>query len=174
MFRDRIRLILMAKKGDARRLLYSHMRKIETRNFGSKFYTVSLYKKTARTGEGGAVALKSGGYRYQQDKSLVVTYILEAKEQRDHGLDPSLKKPKDETFVTLYDDVRLPEDPAVLKYYLLSGTILTVDEETGLVDSLKLIRLKINQKWALPFVIHKYTPQPLQVPIDRIGCNLKL
>ena len=111
MFRDRIRLILMAKKGDARRLLYSHMRKIETRNFGSKFYTVSLYKKTARTGEGGAVALKSGGYRYQEDKSLVVTYILEAKEQRDHGLDPSLKKPKDETFVTLYDDVRLPEDP---------------------------------------------------------------
>jgi hypothetical protein len=50
---------------------------------------------------------------------------------------------------------------------------MTVDEETGDVSTLKLLRLKLDLLWALPMWKNTYAP-PEQVPIDRIGCNLKL
>ena len=71
--------------------------------------------------------------------------MLEAREQHQD----SKEKQKNEA-QTFYFDLRLPEDPAVLKYYLLSGTVLTVDETTGQINQLKLIRLKVKVQWALP------------------------
>lgn len=37
---------MMVKQRDSKRLLFSHMRKIDTQNFGTKYFTVSLFKKT--------------------------------------------------------------------------------------------------------------------------------
>jgi len=43
-----------------------------------------------------------------------------------------------------YQNIRLPEDPAILRYYMDQATVLTVDRKTGKIDSLKLLRLKVK------------------------------
>lgn len=51
--------------------------------------------------------------------------------------------------------------------------MLTVDEETGKIDQLKLIRLKVKVHWAIPSRRNKYAEAAL-VAIDGMGCNLKV
>ena len=70
----------MSKRGEGERLLYSHMKRVETQKFGTKNYTINLIKKTVRQGEGGAQKMKDGGYRYAENKKLISVYILEARE----------------------------------------------------------------------------------------------
>lgn len=36
------------KRGDRKQLIYSHMRKVQTNNFGDKYYSVSLWKKSTQ------------------------------------------------------------------------------------------------------------------------------
>ena len=45
---------------------------------------------------------------------------------------------------TAYPNVRLPEDPAILGYYMHAATMLTVNEEEGTVAVLKLMRMKVK------------------------------
>ena len=61
----------------------------------------------------------------------------------------------------------------MLRYYLIWGTILRINEDTGDVNVLKLVRIKIKLAWELECYANHYA-LPDQSPIDRIGCNLKL
>lgn len=92
LFRQKLRILLMVKQRDSKRLLYSHMRKIETKKFGTKYFTVSLFKKTQTSNEGVPVATGDGGYQLQDENKVSEIYILEAKEQLDPSLQDSLRK----------------------------------------------------------------------------------
>lgn len=171
MFRAKLRILFMTKTGEnSKQLVHSHMRRIETKNFGEKYYSISLWKYVTKQ-PCQVVATGDGGFAYVDEKAANVSYVLEAKEYTQ--ADDSLGARKQDSFITVYDELRLPDNIAVLKYYLISGTIVNVDETTGLIDALKLVRLQVKLKWALPMVKNSYQ-LPLQVPIDKIGCNLKL
>jgi hypothetical protein len=154
-----------SKREAGKRLLFTHMRKVVTKRFGTKVFAVSLHKRTQRITQDGSVVVGKG-YVKQADE-VGDYYTLDAREQHQD----SKEKNKNEA-QTFYFDLRLPEEAAVLKYYLLSGTVLTVDEDTGQINQLKLIRLKVKV-WAVPPRPNTYAAAAL-VPIDGMGCNLKV
>lgn len=162
----KIRILMSnAKRDSGKRLLYTHMRRVVTKKFGTKVFAVSLYKRTQRKATPGAVVVGKG-YVETADE-VGEYYTLDAREQHQD----SKEKDKNEA-QTFYFDIRLPEEAAVLKYYLLSGTLLTVDEDTGLINCLKLIRLKVKVGAVHPRP-NTYAAAAL-VPIDGMGCNLKI
>lgn len=125
LLRKKFIALLSCKRELGKRLLYSHMRKVATEKFGAKFFAVSLYRRTQTTTQTGTQMAPGTEYKMPEDKIGGVYYSLEAREQHEHQ-DAARRGRNDAQ--TFYFDLRLPDDPAVLKYYLLSGTVLTVDE----------------------------------------------
>jgi len=149
----------IAQKADTSRL-YSYLRLHRTAKWGTKAHRVSLYKVVKEQPD---------------ERASDAGYVLEAREQsrlRSKVVNNVIKAINDrraaagggrgfahQTKRTSYPNVRLPEDPAILGYYLEAATTLTVSEEEGTVDVLKLMRLKVRPlEQAIQSRRNKYTP----------------
>lgn len=91
LLRKKFRAILLCKnvEGKGKRLLYSHMRKITTENFGTKYFAVSLYKRTQPTGQGSKPVVPGRPYRLPEDGTGGTYYTLEAREQHQDSKEKS-------------------------------------------------------------------------------------
>ena len=162
----------IAQKADTSRL-YSYLRLHRTAKWGTKAHRVSLFKVKEQPGE----------------RASDAGYVLEAREQnrlRNKVVNKVVTAMKDRraaakgsrgfahlTKRTPYPNVRLPEDPAILGYYLEAATMMTVSEADGTVDVLKLMRMKVRPlDQAIQSRRNKYTAAQC-VLIDKMGCNLK-
>lgn len=158
-----------------RRLLYTLKRRVLSACCGERHYTVQLWKHFGQLHED-----QDRDFYYRlvatEDKSSAYYHYRRRVEENAMLEEPAevvefLKGCHAREQETYYHDVRLPEDPVLLRYYMRLAVVLDLDPESCRIARLELLRLKIRiNKELTPVAVPE--PAPYKEP-SQLGCVLR-